>query len=192
MNITGKIDKPLPLESSPDFEKIVFKIEFEVLHSMHLEMKRKWGKEYDPDKMLMEKMGKGKNCFVLMPFSGDFNYIYSDHIKPIVESFGLECIRADEIYSIKPIIEDIINSIKESDIIIADLTKRNPNVFYELGIAHAIEKPVVLISQSTKDIPFDVKHIRCISYKYTPPGMKKFEDELKKTIKNVIDEISKS
>ena len=192
LNITDKIDKPLPLESSQDFKDIVLKIESEVLLSMHLDMKQKYGEEYDPGKILMEKVGKGKNCFVLMPFSGDFNDIYSDHIKPIVESFGLECIRADEIYSIKPIIDDIINSIKESDIIIADLTERNPNVFYELGIAHAIEKPVILISQSIKDIPFDLKHIRCISYRYTPPDMRKFVDKLKKTIKNVIEEISKS
>ncbi len=191
LNITDKIGKPLPLESSPDFEKIVFKIESEVLHSMHLEMKRKYGEEYDPGKILMEKKGKGKNCFVLMPFSGDFDDIYSDHIKSIVEYFGLECNRADEIYSIKPIIDDIINSIEESDIIIADLTKRNPNVFYELGIAHAIEKPVILISQSTEDIPFDVKHRRCILYRFVPKGMKKFEDKLKKTLENVIEEISR-
>jgi nucleoside 2-deoxyribosyltransferase len=61
---------------------------------------------------------------------------------------------------------------------VADCTGRNPNVFYEIGLAHALGKPVILITQNSEDIPFDVTHIRYIQYEFTPRGMERFEQKL--------------
>ena len=79
---------------------------------------------------------------------------------------------------------DIWSAIKAAKIIIADCTGRNPNVFYEIGLAHAIGKKVVLITQSMDDIPFDLRQLRTIVYEYSPRGMKSFEDTLKRTIES--------
>ncbi len=69
---------------------------------------------------------------------------------------------------------------------IADLTGQNANVFYELGLAHAISKDVVLVTQSMEFVPFDLKSIRCIVYQYTPSGMKNFEKKLADTIDSIM------
>jgi hypothetical protein len=84
------------------------------------------------------------------------------------------------------VIEDIWVAINSAKVIIADCTGRNPNVFYELGMAHTIGKEVVLITQDIDDIPFDVRHIRFIVYEYTPRGMKEFEVQLKKTLRYIL------
>jgi len=128
-----------------------------------------------------------KLCFVLMPFDEKFNSIY-EKIKEVVEELGLICKRADEIFNTKPVIEDICHSIQKSRILIADITGRNPNVFYELGFAHAKNKKVILITQDINDVPFDVKHYRCIVYKDTISGADELRDGLKKTLKNELGE----
>lgn len=94
-------------------------------------------------------------CFVLMPFKDPFNSYYDEIIKPAVEKTGLKPIRADEIYGIETIMCDIWNTINSAKVLIAELTSRNANVLYELGLAHAIRKPVIIISQSIEDIPFE-------------------------------------
>ena len=115
--------------------------------------------------------------FVLSPFLEPFNTIYNDHIKPSVESIqGLSCLRADDIYDNRPIIEDIWRYTNEARILIAELTGRNPNVFYETGVAHTVGKEVILITQSIEDVPFDLKHLRCIVYEYTPRGTQTLEE----------------
>ena len=125
--------------------------------------------------------------FVLLPFTEPFNTIYTDHIKPSIESIeGLSCLRADDIYDNRPIIEDIWRCTNEARIIISELTGRNANVFYETGIAHTIGKEVILITQSMDDVPFDLKHLRCIVYEYTPRGIKNLEDNLKSTALNIL------
>jgi hypothetical protein len=78
---------------------------------------------------------------------------------------------------------DIWAAICAARIVIADCTGRNPNVFYEIGIAHAVGKPVVLITQDVNDIPFDISHIRYIIYEYTAAGMKLLKKKLEETIK---------
>lgn len=108
-----------------------------------------------------------KNCFVIMPFIDKLNEYYSKLIKPAVEKMNYTVIRADEIYGIKPIIEDITNEINNADFLIADVTGRNPNVNYELGYAHACNKNVIIISQTIDDIPFDYRHRRAIIYDIT-------------------------
>ena len=125
--------------------------------------------------------------FVLSPFIEPFNTIYSDHIKPSIENIdGLSCLRADDIYDNRSIIEDIWRCTNEARIIISELTGRNANVFYETGIAHTIGKEVILITQSMDDVPFDLKHLRCIVYEYIPRGIKNLEDNLKSTALNIL------
>ena len=116
-----------------------------------------------------------KSVFVLSPFGEPFDTIYVDHIKPLVQDTGdLVCSRADDIYDNRPIIEDIWRCIHEARLLISELTDRNPNVFYETGMAHTVGKEVILITQSMEDVPFDLRHLRSIVYDYTPKGMKAF------------------
>lgn len=121
-------------------------------------------------------------CFVLMPFAERFQPIYDDHIRLTVERAGLRCERADEIKGTSLITWDIWEKINRARFLIADLTERNPNVFYELGLAHAISKDVILLTQSMDFVPFDLKALRCIVYEFTPRGVQMLEKGLSGTI----------
>ena len=123
--------------------------------------------------------------FVLMPFAERFDPIYSEIIKPVVEQFGLMCIRADNLYHSKPIMEDIWKFLNEARIVIADVTGKNPNVFYEIGLAHAIGKEVIIISQSTDDIPFDLRHLRTFTYQDSVAGFRKLEHQLTQSLSTI-------
>jgi len=81
---------------------------------------------------------------------------------------------------------DIWEKINRARFIVADLTGKNPNVFYEVGLAHAIGKDVILITQSMDDVPFDLKVLRCIVYSFTPRGMKELENRLIQTIRKIM------
>src|SRR6266849_4602149 len=96
--------------------------------------------------------------FVLMPFDSKFNDIYKFGIKGAADDVGAYAERVDEQMYICGILDRIFNQISKADVIIADMTGRNPNVFYEVGYAHALGKPVLLLTQATDDIPFDLKH----------------------------------
>lgn len=128
-------------------------------------------------------------CFVLMPFADmkDLQRVYTDHIKPVVERrLNLRCERADDIHDISGVMQSVWESINRARVIIAEMTERNPNVFYELGIAHTLGKPVIMITQSMEFVPFDLKHLRCIVYDYKPGAISRFEDSLEKTIRRVL------
>jgi hypothetical protein len=120
--------------------------------------------------------------FVLMPFDPKLKPVYDDHIASVVEDLSLEIGRADDFFTNGHIMGEVWAAINQASIIIADCTGRNPNVFYEIGIAHALGKETILITQSMEDIPFDLRHLRVIEYRYDPRGMKQFEETLKKTI----------
>jgi hypothetical protein len=122
------------------------------------------------------------NVFVLMPFSEELQPIYEDHIKNVCSELNLTAARADDFFAARLIISDIWSAIYHSQIIVADCTGRNPNVFYEIGIAHTLGRPTILISQSIEDVPFDLRHLRCIVYSYTPRGMALFGRMLYKTL----------
>ena len=118
------------------------------------------------------------DIFVLMPFVPELRPVYDDHITIVADSLGLSVARADDIFKAGSVMEDVWNLMHACRILIADCTGRNPNVFYEIGLAHSIGKRVILLAQSDEDIPFDIKHLRYISYEYTPRGMKEFEARL--------------
>jgi len=90
-------------------------------------------------------------CFVLMPLSQELQPVFEDHIKPVTESLGLRCLRADSIFDNRAIVEDIWASINKARIVIADFSDKNPNVFYETGIAHTVGREVVIITQNIEE-----------------------------------------
>ena len=103
-------------------------------------------------------------CFVLLPFTPDLKPIYRKIRQVIVLEHNLTCVRGDDMYTAGVVFEDIWNRLQEAQIVIADATGKNPNVFYEMGLAHALGKDVIIITQSVDDIPFDLRHKRVIVY----------------------------
>jgi hypothetical protein len=122
------------------------------------------------------------DLFVLMPFASNLKPVYDDHIKKVAGELSLSIARADDFFSQNSIMQEVWSAIAQASILIADCTGKNPNVFYEIGLAHAIGKPVILVTQNPDDVPFDLRHRRYILYAYTPPGMKLFESVLSSTI----------
>jgi hypothetical protein len=100
---------------------------------------------------------------VMMPFHAGFNAVF-DSIRQASEAVGLRCRRADDIWENAAIIQDVVSLIDRSRVVICDCTGRNPNVFYEAGIAHTLGRDVILVSQSDHDIPFDLRHLRYVRY----------------------------
>lgn len=110
------------------------------------------------------------SCFVMMPFAPPLGTYYDAIYKPAIEKAGLTPVRADaDIFGTGKIIDQIWGGINKAKVLVAELTKRNPNVFYELGLAHALNKPVVLISSNEEDVPFDLQHIRVVYYDVNDP-----------------------
>jgi hypothetical protein len=109
-------------------------------------------------------MSERPTAFVIMPFDAELNEVYSEFIVPTLEETGYSVRRADDLYGQKNILRDVVEWISKSDLIIADLTGLNPNVFYELGVAHALLRPVILMAQSIDEIPFDLRPYRVITY----------------------------
>jgi len=130
---------------------------------------------------------KNKQCFVLMPFKPDFDEIYED-IKDAVEKSDLECQRADDIFHNNTIIDFIKQKITSSLFCIADLTEKNPNVFYEVGLAHAMDKKVILITQNKEDVPFDLQHIQYIMYTKSRKGQEELIANLTESIRFFMNE----
>jgi hypothetical protein len=102
------------------------------------------------------------DVFVLMPFKADMLPVYEDHIKPTCASLGLTVRRGDDFFTAHSVVQDIWKAIVSARVIVADCTDRNPNVFYEIGLAHTIGTPTVLLTQRAEDIPFDLRHLRYI------------------------------
>jgi hypothetical protein len=143
---------------------------------------------------ILKKLGKKvvidstDSCFVVMPFVDPHGSYYDKIYKPAIEKAGLKAIRADnEIFGAGKIMDQVWSGIRAARVLVAELTTRNPNVFYELGLAHALQKPVVLVSSNEEDVPFDLKHIRVIYYDVNDPfwGSKLLE----KVAENVLSAI---
>src|SRR3954468_1693173 len=102
--------------------------------------------------------------FVLMPFDTSFDEIYKYGIKSACQEAGAYCERVDEQVFQESMLERIYNQISKADLIVSDMSGRNPNVFYETGYAHALNKRVILLTNNADDIPFDLKHYQHIVY----------------------------
>lgn len=123
-------------------------------------------------------------CFVLMPFNAEFDDIYNLGIKEACKEAGAYSERVDEQTFQERILDRIYNQISKADIIVADMTGKNPNVFYEVGYAHALGKSTILLTQNTDDIPFDLKHFPHIIYQKKITFLK---TELQKKVRYFIE-----
>ncbi len=121
----------------------------------------------------------------MMPFDASFNQVY-ESISRAAEEVGLRCRRADNIWEHAAIIQDVVSLIDRSRIVICDCTGRNPNVFYEAGIAHTLGREVIIITQSEHDIPFDLRHLRYIRYLNNTQGLLALENALRGRMQTIL------
>ena len=126
-------------------------------------------------------------AFVVMQFTEEFDTLYREVIKPTCESFGYECIRADDVYKNGLIITDITSSIRAASVVVADITPNNANVFYEVGYSHAIMKPTILLAEKGRDLPFDVSAFRTVFYENTIGGKTLVEERLRKHLTGLLN-----
>jgi hypothetical protein len=126
-------------------------------------------------KSVPAKKGKRKKrmigtCMVLTPFKEPFDTYFLSIVKPAVNAAKLEAIRGDSLFRPSPIMADVWQMIQDAKVLISDLTEKNANVFYELGLAHALGKPVVLLADNLGDVPFDLQPLRVIIYDKNEPA----------------------
>ena len=135
-----------------------------------------------------------ETCFTIMPFGGWFDQYYLTIFHPAITDAGLKPERADDLFRPSTIVNDIWDYTKNARIILADLTGKNPNVFYELGLAHALAKPAIIIAESIEDVPFDLRALRLIEYDKNAPDWgeklrKKITSSLRETLKSPLESV---
>ncbi len=121
----------------------------------------------------------------MMPFAHEFNAVY-ETLQQLAREVGLRRRRADDIWEEPAVMQDVVNLIDRSRVVIADCTSRNPNVFYEIGIAHTLGRDVILITQNEADIPFDLRHLRYVRYLNNGEGLAALADGLRERLENLV------
>lgn len=122
---------------------------------------------------------------VMMPFSAEFNGVHSA-IQAAVDAAGMRCLRADNIWDDDVIIQDVVKLIGTARAVICDLTDKNANVFYEVGIAHTMGQDVILVAQHESDIPFDLRHIRHIKYLPNEQGLRELAEKVSSRLATLV------
>lgn len=120
-----------------------------------------------------------RKCFLVMQFGDPYDKLYHDVIRPITLEYGYETTRADETFGPGLIVADIVSQIINADLVIADITPQNPNVFYEVGYSHASGKQTILLCERGKTLPFDVSPFRVLFYDNTIAGKSQLERGLR-------------
>lgn len=120
-------------------------------------------------------------AFVIMPFKDEFEEVYGEICQTCID-LKIECKRADEIVASRAIMENILERISKAEVIIADISEKNPNVFYEIGVAYSLrdQDSVILITNNIANNPFDITHRSILVY--DARNKMKFRSELKKRI----------
>lgn len=131
-------------------------------------------------------------CFVLMPFDDRMQEVYEGVYRPVCDKNDIECWRVDEVAGPGSITRDIVEGILEADLIIADLTGRNPNVFYELGIAHMAGNKTIMTAQMRDDVPFDIANYRVIFYGQSIAGSKRLSEDLDRAIQELLTALDRT
>ena len=121
----------------------------------------------------------------MMPFDSSFNLVF-DSISRAAQNVGLRCRRADNIWEHAAIIQDVVSLIDRSRVVVCDCTGRNPNVFYEAGIAHSLGREVIIIAQNEHDIPFDLRHLRYIRYVNSEQGLNNLTTALRDRMQTIL------
>lgn len=124
-------------------------------------------------------------CFVIMPFGPPWAEAVQRVLRDACRRHGVHAVRGDDSLVPTDILDDIWLELTAADFVIADLTGHNPNVYYELGMAHTLAKPVILLSQDTGEVPFDVKTRRVVSY--DPQEPEALEERLDQGIGGLLD-----
>lgn len=144
----------------------------------------------EPRQSLIPPGEGGPRAFMVMPFGHeDLQVVYEEFIKPALErKCHVTCIRGDDIFGSNVVMDDVSAAISTADLVVADLTGKNANVFYEVGIGHALSKPVLLLAQTMDDVPFDLRHRRVLLYEYTPLGVKHLEETIVEHVKDMLNQ----
>ena len=124
---------------------------------------------------------------VMMPFRSEFDPVY-EAIKQVCGSLDIETLRVDAIYTSRTIMDDVFATIAQSRLVICDLTDRNANVLYETGLAHALNRDVIMITRNLNDIPFDLRQRRVISYLPNQEGLLELTEALKRALQAVLNQ----
>lgn len=122
---------------------------------------------------------------VMMPFDARFNTVY-EALQEAVNAAGLDCRRADDIWENDHIMDDVISLIWKARVVISDLSSKNPNVFYETGIAHSLGRDVIQIAQSIDDVPFDLRSLRTVVYLSNTEGLIDLKDQVTTRLSNLL------
>lgn len=128
-------------------------------------------------------------AFIVMQFSSPYNEVYSHVIKDACDEFKIEAVRADEIYGPGIIIKDVIDRIAQSQLVIADISPTNPNVYFEVGYALALGKPIILLAQRRAPdapLPFDLSAFRVLFYDDSIGGKPKLEMGLRNHLREIL------
>lgn len=140
-----------------------------------------------PNPALVGKPEPGVDtCFTIMPFGGWFDSYYESIYVPAIQAAGLHPCRADDLYRPSTIVHDIWSYTQSAKLVLADLSGKNPNVFYELGLAHALAKPAILVTEAIEDVPFDLRALRVLEYNKNEP---EWGHVLQEKITNAIKEV---
>ncbi|MGB6947470.1 MAG: hypothetical protein WBE37_34035 [Bryobacteraceae bacterium] len=118
-------------------------------------------------------------AFVVMQFAEPYDTFYREVIQKQAEAAGFEVFRIDEKAGPGVIFQDIQREIEQAEIVVAEITPTNPNVFYELGYAHALGKPTILLAQRGAELPFDIRSFRVVFYNDTIGGKAEVERNLR-------------
>ena len=127
-------------------------------------------------------------AFVVMQFTPQFDMLFDEVIRPVCEGLGISAYRASDIYRPGVILQDILQGLDGSNVVIADVTPANPNVFYELGYSHAFKKPVILLAERDTPLPFDISGYRVIFYDNTIGGKSAVETDLRSHLTSILGE----
>lgn len=141
-----------------------------VLHIPEATMHAKYVRDY-PEYFGEPSRAKSFDIFGIIPYDDAYLHIWNKISCKLAQKGKITIGIAADLNGPTTIIKDIWSQIYYSKCIIADCSERNPNVFYELGIAHSLGKKVICITNNTQNIPFDINQIRCIKYKETEEGI---------------------
>lgn len=125
-------------------------------------------------------------AFVVMQFTKPYNELYSEVIKPVCDDEGVLAERADETFGPGIIVADIARQIAEAHIVVAEISPANQNVYYEVGYAHALNKPTILIAEQNTKLPFDVSPFRILFYENSIEGKRKIEEGFRKHLRAIL------
>ena len=133
-----------------------------------------------------------RTAFMVMPFSDDLVRNAYEHIlKPVFNKYNIVIRKADDIWSVNPIYDDIIREIRRAFVVVVDISGKNPNVFYELGVAHILkkERTIILSHDDFTSTPFDVAQFRIIQYSDSIESTRKLERDLEKTLQIILSDV---